>query len=138
MTLSKEDLQAIQTLLEPINTRLDGLDTRLDSSVGQINTRLDDLEENQVIIRRSQLKGEKRLDSLEARLESVEENQALIHRSLLKIENEQLPRISAALDGVVSGTDKNKEQDRRICILEDKVDGHNDRIISLEYVARAK
>ena len=47
MALTKADLQAIQALFEPMNTRFDGIDTRLDS-----------LEENQVIIRRFQLKVE--------------------------------------------------------------------------------
>lgn len=114
MALSKEDLQAIQALLE---LKLDPINTRLGSSVEQINIRLGSLEE---------------------KFESFEEEQAIIRHSQLKVELEQFPRIAAALDGVVSGIDKNTEQDRRISILENKVENHDNRIISLEYMAKAK
>ena len=42
MALTKEDLQAIQALLEPINTRLDKVDTQLD----KVDTRLDTIQED--------------------------------------------------------------------------------------------
>ena len=93
MTLTKDDLQAIQGLLTPINSRLDSMDSRLDS---------------------------------------LEESQTAIRKSILKIELEQLPRITAALDGVASGMEKNKEQDRRLFIVEDRVEEHDHRIVALE------
>ena len=92
MALTKEDLQAIQALLEPINNRLDTLEEKVD------------------VVRQSQL----------------------------NVELTELPRIAAALDGVIVAAEKNKAQDERISFVEGKLDYHGDRISSLELALKAK
>jgi len=79
-------------------------------------------------------------DIAELKADNVElkADQAVIRKSQLKVELEQFPKIKAALDGMDVGKDKNFEQDRRLVILEDKVESHDDRIISLELAAKAK
>ena len=113
MTLTKDDLQAIQGLLEPINRRLDNMESRLDN----MESRLDRLEKNQIEIRNSQ---------------------EAIRNSQTKVENIQFPRITAALDGVVSGFQRNTEQDAQIFVLQKSVENHENRIVTLEYAAKAR
>ena len=55
-----------------------------------------------------------------------------VRASQLKVELEQYPRISAALDGVLAGIQKNEAQDERIAYVEKKVDFHDTRLYSLE------
>jgi len=75
---------------------------------------------------------------IDSKLEPIKADQAVIRKSQLKVELEQYPRITAALDGVQAGIDKNRAQDSQIYILEDKVENHDDRIIALELTAKAK
>lgn len=73
-----------------------------------------------------------KLEPINNRLEALEESQQAIRTSQLRVELEQYPRIASALDGVVGGIEKNKEQDERIVILERKADNHDTRIYALE------
>jgi len=70
------------------------------------------------------------------RLDSLEENQDIIRNAVLRMELEHLPRITAALDGVVAGIEKNKEQDRRLSVLEGTVETHDHKIAALEYAVK--
>ena len=129
MALTKEDLQAIGTLmdgklsgaLEPINNRLDKMDARFD----KVDARLDTLEGKVEVVRQYQLKVDARLDTLEERVEVVRQSQ-------LNVELTELPRIAAALDGYSIARDKNKQQDERITYLERKADNHDMRLGALE------
>ena len=75
---------------------------------------------------------------VDSKLKPIREEMQVIRTSQLKVELEQYPRIGAALDGVVGGIEKNAEQDKRIFVLENKVEHHDNRIIALEYAAKAK
>lgn len=57
MALTNEDLQAIASLLQPINDRLDGMDNRFDS----MDNRLDKLESEMSALKTGQLKLEKEM-----------------------------------------------------------------------------
>ena len=97
MALTKGDLQAIGALM----------DTKLEP----INTRLDKMDS--------------RLDKVDARLDTLEEKVEVVRQSQLNIEQTELPRIAAALDGYSLARDKNKQQDERIVFLEKKTDNHD-------------
>ena len=115
MALTKDDIQAIGALL----------DSKLDSKLEPISKRLNSLEENQQTMQNS-------IQKLEENQLKLEENQQTMQNSLLRIELEQYPRIAAALDGVIAGIDRNKEQDSRILALEQKVDNCDTRIYLVE------
>ena len=55
--------------------------------------------------------------------------------SILRIEMEHLPKIQAALDGSVTAIEHNKEQDKRIRVLENKTDRHDVEIFGLQQAA---
>ena len=75
---------------------------------------------------------------LKANVTELEEGMQTVKTALVRIEIEQFPRITAALDGIVGGIEKNVEQDRRISFLENKVENYGNRIKTLEYIAKAK
>ena len=60
-----------------------------------------------------------------------------IRASQLRVELEELPRIAAAIEGVIGSNEKNVEQDQRIFVLENKTEKHDIRISSLEYACKA-
>lgn len=125
MSLTKEDLKAIENLmdnkLEPIKTDLGQINTRL----GNVEDRIGSLE-----IRFDELAGnfsrfEVRLENLEDRVQSVKDSQTTV-------ELVWFPRINAALEQGQNERDKNKEQDERITYLEKKADIHDTRLFGLE------
>ena len=122
MALTKDDIQAIGALL----------DSKLDSKLEPISKRLNSLEENQQTMQNSIQKLEENQLKLEKNQLKLEENQQTMQNSLLRIELEQYPRIAAALDGVIAGIDRNKEQDSRILALEQKVDNCDTRLYLVE------
>ena len=69
---------------------------------------------------------------MDSKLEPIREEMQSIRNSQLKVELEQYPRITAALDGVVGGIEKDKEQDERIVALERKADNYDTRIYAIE------
>lgn len=76
------------------------------------------------------------IQDLKTGQKDLQEQVERVRHSVVKIELEQLPRIAAALDGVVGGIEKEKEQDNRISVLEGKADNHSTRIWALEQVAK--
>ena len=108
MALTKEDLQAIGTLmdskLEPIKADIAGLKA--------------DVEE------------------LKAGHQRLEESQQVIRRSQLAFELEHLPKIGLALDGVIGGVQRDMLQEDRIAYLEKKTGIHDVRLYTLERAAK--
>lgn len=78
MTLTHEDLQAISTLLEPINNRLDGMDNRLDgmdnrldgmdSRLNQMNNRLEKVESQVSALRAGQIELRKEIKEVDIKV----------------------------------------------------------------------
>ncbi|MDR2712796.1 MAG: hypothetical protein LBB91_06760, partial [Clostridiales bacterium] len=93
-------------------------------------------QESKVTAETSSIKAN--IAKLELKVTSLEESVQTIRDSQLIVENIWFPKINAALDGILGEIEKNKEQDRRISVLENKVENHGVRIISLEYAAKAK
>ena len=79
-----------------------------------------------------------RLGALEDGQHQLDERLEVVRQSQLNVELTELPRIAAALDGVVAAAEKNKAQDERISIVEGKLDYHGYRISSLELAFKAK
>ncbi len=77
MTLTNEDLQAIATLLEPINNHLDGVDNRLDG----MDNRLDGMD--------NRLDGmDNRLNQMNNRLEKVESQVSALRAGQIELRKE--------------------------------------------------
>ena len=116
MALTKEDLQAISTLLEVERKHTSKMmDEKLSESLEPINNIL---------------------DKINVRLDALEESQQVIRASQLKVELEQLPRIGAALDGYQANREKSEQQGERITFLETKTDNHDIRLYSLEQAVK--
>ena len=64
MALTDKDIQAIQTLLLPINNRLDGIDNRLD----RVDIRLDKLDSEVSSVRAGQLEIRKDIKNLDRKV----------------------------------------------------------------------
>ena len=115
MALTKEDLQAIAELtkaavkeeIEPINSRLDALEPRLNAL-------------------------EPRLDALEQGQKNLEETLEAVKISQMRFEMVHLPKIQAALDGVVGANEKLHKVEK----LDSKVENHDNRILALEQVIK--
>jgi chromosome segregation ATPase len=152
MSLTKEDLQAIGALmdgkLEPmkadINDLKEGLEgvrtsqLKVESEQYRINADINDLKESLEGVRTSQLKVESEQYSIKADVNDLKEGLEVVRTSQLKVELEQYPRIAAALDGVISGIEKNKEQDKRITALENIAEDHAQRVFVLEQMSKAR
>jgi predicted nuclease with TOPRIM domain len=138
MTLDKDDLLAIQGVVEPlirttveplikstveplITAAVEPLISRMDS----FEQRLSALEDKVDSVASSQSDTNKRLDALEDTVKSV-------HESQIAVETVQYPRIAAALDGSFVNRDKLEEHDGRISFLERKADIHDTRLFGLE------
>ena len=77
MTLTNEDLQAIATLLEPINNHLEGVDNRLggiDNRLGGMDNRLDGMNN--------------RLNQMNNRLEKVESQVSALRAGQIELRKE--------------------------------------------------
>ncbi|MCL2034268.1 MAG: hypothetical protein FWG94_06005 [Oscillospiraceae bacterium] len=127
MALTKEDLQAIQGLLQPIHNRLDKVDSRLD----KMDSRLDKVEQGQKDLTENLIAFGKTLDSFEESIETVRLSQ-------MNVEMILTPKIKAAEDGYTNVREKNQEQDLRLTVLENKAENHGDRILAIEYALKAE
>jgi len=87
MTLTNEDLQAIATLLQPINDRLDKVDSRLDG----VENRLDRVE-NRLD------KVENRLDKVESEISALKVGQKELSKELRKVKDKVNATYEIALD----------------------------------------
>ena len=103
MSLEKEDLQAVQGLIQPIYTRLDAIESRMDSF-------------------------EDRMDGFESRMQNIEECLQKIHCSQVRFELEFGPKLDVALEGLHSKNMREMQIDR----LESTQEEHERRIRSLE------
>ena len=72
------------------------------------------------------------LEPINERLERLEEGQKVIINSQMRFELEEMPKIQAALDGIVASIEKNKQQDERIDNLERKTEEHGMDIFVLK------
>jgi len=79
-----------------------------------------------------------KLAPMRADIVELRDNLDAIRNSVVIIELEQLPRIAAALEGVMISTEKNAIQDKRISVLENTVEDHDDRIFVLEQAVKAQ
>lgn len=96
------------------------------------------LEQGYAKLEQGQAKLEQGQSKLERELTSLKDTVQTVKNSQLKVELEQFPKIAAAIDGAVGGTEKNKEQDSRISILESKSENQGNRILDLEYAFKTK
>ena len=76
--------------------------------------------------------------TLVTKVDKLEGDVRAIKASQLKVENEELPRIAAALDGYKVNYEKNQEHDKRITVLERKVDNYGTRVAAVELALKAK
>lgn len=84
MALTKNDLQAIQGLLVPINDRLDKMDGRFDG----IDKRLDEMDDRFDRMDKRLDGMDKRLDSTDSRLDKIESEVSALKSGQLDIRKE--------------------------------------------------
>jgi len=75
--------------------------------------------------------------TMKTNMADMQESIQTVIASQLRFEIEELPRIAAAIEGVMGSNDKNVEQDNRILVLENKSENQNIRITALEYALKA-
>ena len=126
LTLNNEEkiLQMLESLtgtVGEINSRLGGVDSRLDG----IDDRLDGIDDR--------LDGiDDRLDGIDGRLDKLEQGQLGLEHFAIMAENVHFPNIQLALEGISGTVERNKQQDQRLHVLEDKVDTHQIEIFALK------
>ena len=136
MALTKEDLQAIRGLVQEELKPIRGLvQEELKPIRGLVQ---EELQAIRVLMQEELEPIKSRLGVLEEGQQQLEEKVDVVRQSQLNVELTELPRIAAALDGVVAAAEKNKTQDERISIVESRLDYHGDRISSLELALKAK
>ncbi len=129
MSLTQEDLQVLSDILEQkLEQKLEPIYARLDSADKDRQDMKDSLKE----LRDSHTRMEERLGIVEERLDNLDGRVQAVHESQVRIEQEQYPRITAALDRGAVEHDKNQEQDGRLGYLETKTDFHDVRLYALE------
>ena len=109
MALTKEDLQAIGALLEPIQ-----------SDIKEVKQRVDDVAQ--------------RVDDVAQRVDDIEHSHKAIRADIATLNHEIIPKVNAMYDGITGINEKFDRLDR----LEEKVERHGDRILALEYVIKAE
>ena len=90
MALTRNDLQAIQGLLQPINERLDGIDNRLDG----MDSRFDRIEN--------------RLDKVESEISSLKSGQLEIRKELREVNRKTSDTYDLALEAWGKSTENRK------------------------------
>ena len=128
------DINDLKESLEGVRTS----QLKVESEQYSIKADINDLKEGLEVVRTSQLKVESEQYSIKADVNDLKEGLEVVRTSQLKVELEQYPRIAAALDGVISGIEKNKEQDKRITALENIAEDHAQRVFVLEQMSKAR
>ena len=101
MILSKDDLQAIQILLQPINGRLDKVDERLDrmdERFDGIDKRLDGIDERLDGVEGRLDKLENRVDKLDSEVSALKSGQLEIRKDLKALDRKISDTYELALD----------------------------------------
>lgn len=122
MALTREDLQAIRELVrEEVRTEVRE----------EVRTEVREVVREEV---RTEVRKvvQEEIAPINTRLDKLEEEQRVIRDSQLKVELELYPRISAALDGFSYNRDRHDSLSERVAALEDTADRHDTRIGILE------
>ena len=138
MALTKEDLQAIGSLMDGMREELRGDIAELKQGQAATNARLDKLEQGQAKLEQDNKEIVEHQLFVQKELQDIRESQKSIRQSQLKVEAEELPRIAAALDGYKLNYEKNQKHDERITLLEHKVDNYSTRVSAVELALKAK
>jgi hypothetical protein len=80
----------------------------------------------------------RRLDGMQDNIATLKEGQEVIRKSQLRVENEELPKIGAAIDGFYTNKDRSDQLEERILFLEKKADIHDTRLFVLERDIKAE
>ena len=137
MSLTKDDLKAIQEIIEPIVEPIYNRLETFEKGQAEIKINVGTLEAKQDAFEAKQDAFEERLDHFEERLDRVEEILQTVHESQVRVELEWLPKIGLALDAISASIEKNTEQDKRISVLENTTQNHSNRIFALEQISKA-
>ena len=92
------------------------------------------LEQRQTSLEQRQMSLEQGQKSMQSDMSAMKESLEVVRESVINIELNELPKIQAALDGVVSATEKGRDNEIRIAQLERKTENLEIRI----YAAEAK
>ncbi len=132
MALTKEDLQAIQGLLEPINTRLAALETGQVS----INDRLEIMQTDMEVMQTNMEVMQTNMEAMQTNIEVMQDKVEAVHMSQVTFEGVHVPKIQAALDGYAALSEKNKENELKIIDLVTRADRTDLEMASLKRAAR--
>ncbi|MDR2712075.1 MAG: hypothetical protein LBB91_03055 [Clostridiales bacterium] len=131
MALTKEDLQAIGALMETNIAKLDERFTGLEASVIGLEADMADMKTEIADLKTDMANSKTDIADLKETMQSVRDFQVIV-------ENEWFRKIDVALDEVIDWNRKNKDNEKRISVVENKVETHSIRIGSLERIAKAK
>jgi len=127
--------EKILTLLEQMNGRLDNLETEVASvktEVASVKTEVASVKTEVASVKTEVASVKTEVASVKTEVASVKTEVASVKNSVLKFEHEQFPRIQAALDGVVSAIERDKQMDERLRGVEARVEIHGIEIFALK------
>ena len=132
MALTKEDLQAIGTLLdsklEPLQADVSGLKadvTKLYQGQEKLQADVSELKADVTGLKADVTKLYQGQEKLQADVRVLQDEMKTVKKSVLLIELVHIPKIEGALEGILNANEKYDRHDARIEALETKVEMHD-------------